>query len=60
MKLNININSIKKGLFLVGLSLMCVSVSGCVEKEQATNISTVTDQKDDDNKLKVTEAPETL
>lgn len=60
MKLNININSIKKGLFLVGLSLMCVSVSGCVEKEQDTNISTVTDQKDDDNKLKVTEAPETL
>lgn len=59
MKLNIDANSIKKGLFLIGLSL-CVSTSGCVKKEQVRNISAVTDQKDDDNKLKVAEAPETL
>ena len=60
MKLNVNTNVIKKGMFLAGLSLMCVSASGCTKKEQAENVSVVVDQKDDDNKLKVAEAPETL
>ena len=60
MKLNVNTNAIKKGMFLAGLSLMCVSASGCTKKEQAENVSVVVDQKDDDNKLKVAEAPETL
>lgn len=60
MKLNVNINAIKKGMFLAGLSLMCVSTSGCTKKEQAENVSVVVDQKDDDNKLKVAKASETL
>lgn len=60
MKLNVNTNAIKKGMFLAGLSLMCVSASGCTKKEQDENVSVVVDQKDDDNKLKVAEAPETL
>lgn len=60
MKLNVNTNAIKKGMFLAGLSLMCVSASGCTKKEQVENVSVVVDQKDYDNKLKVAEAPETL
>ena len=60
MKLNVNTNTIKKGMFLAGLSLMCVSASGCTKREQDENVSVVVDQKDDDNKLKVAEAPETL
>ena len=60
MKLNVNTNAIKKGMFLAGLSLMCVSASGCTKKEQDENVSVVVDQKDDDSKLKVAEAPETL
>lgn len=60
MKLNVNINAIKKGMFLAGLSLMCVSASGCTKKEQDETVSVVVDQKDYDNKLKVAEAPETL
>lgn len=60
MKLNVNTNAIKKGMFLTGLSLMCVSASGCTKKEQAENVSVVVDQKDDDNKLKVAKASETL
>ena len=60
MKLNVNINAIKKGMFLAGLSLMCVSASGCTKREQDENVSVVVDQKDYDNKLKVAEAPETL
>ena len=59
MKLNVNINAIKKGMFLAGLSLMCVSASGCTKKEQAENVSVVVDQKDDDNKLKVARATTT-
>lgn len=60
MKLNVNTNAIKKGMFLAGLSLMCVSASGCTKREQDENVSVVVDQKDYDNKLKVAEAPETL
>lgn len=60
MKLNVNTNAIKKGMFLAGLSLMCVSASGCTKKEQDETVSVVVDQKDYDNKLKVAEAPETL
>lgn len=39
---------------------MCVSASGCTKKEQAKNVSVVVDQKDDDNKLEVAKASETL
>ena len=60
MKLNVDTNAIKKGMFLAGLSLMCVSASGCTKKEQAENVSVVVDQKDDDNKLEIAKASETL
>lgn len=59
MKLNINTNAIRKGMLLAGLSLVCVSASGCV-KETPVDDYSVVDNKDDDNKLEIATAKETL
>lgn len=56
--MKLNINAVKKGLFLAGLSLTGISISGCAKKTE--DVSIINEQKENDNDLAVATAKETL
>lgn len=60
--MKLNINSVKKGLFLAGLSLTGISISGCAKQttDVSVNVSINNRNKQDDNDLAVATAKETL
>lgn len=56
--MKLNINAVKKGLFLAGLSLTGISISGCAKKTE--DVSIINEQKENDNDLAVATTKETL
>lgn len=56
--MKLNINAVKKRLFLAGLSLTGISISGCAKKTE--DVSIINEQRENDNDLAVATTKETL